>query len=203
MRFDRVADIPIRHRFTDYVCTVGYSERRDEFRFISVRYADHRKSSAPTNGARLYRRIRKETALRVSLLEALAPNKKAKIQALREKAIDERARRCGLALGLIVLCMLGYVLYRVTFQLAPVAGYDNAEAKTYWPVFLALLVVFPVQHVVAHFYKQLYCGQHGHRLYNFNDEHGRPITSCKRCSFRVVGVVNASERLNVESRLGA
>ena len=36
---DRNEDIHIRYKMTDYVCRISYDESREEFHFISARYA--------------------------------------------------------------------------------------------------------------------------------------------------------------------
>ncbi len=54
---DRVADIPVRHRFVDYVCTMGYSEYEDSFTIVRARYAAPGRSDSPKNGDQLYLRI--------------------------------------------------------------------------------------------------------------------------------------------------
>jgi len=185
MKYDRTADVPVRHRLTDFVCTVGYSEYEEEFHFVSARYADPRKNGMPKDGFALYLRVLKEPALRATLFEALLPNERNKIQELREDALNERAKNYGFLAGLLALLLLGYGLYRLTIILARVVGYDTAEAITYLPLFFAFLVIFPVQHAVDRWYKRRYCNQHGHRLESLKNAVGSEVTWCRRCGLHL------------------
>ncbi len=129
----------------------------------------------------LYLRILNEPALRATLLEALVPENKEQIIELREKAISERGRNYGFALGLVVLGIVGYILYKLTFVIARYVEYDLAEAITYLPAFFAFLLILPVQHAVERWHARRYCEQHSHRLQSFKDKEGEQIACCKRC----------------------
>jgi hypothetical protein len=185
MEYDRTADIPIRHRLTDYVCTVSYSERDAEFHFVSARYATPKNERTPANGFDLYLRILREPALRATLFEALLQSSTHKLAELREQAIEERAKNYGFAAGFIALCALGYALYRLTLLLANGVGYSTAEAITYLPAFFAFLIIFPVQQFVGAWYKRRYCIQNSHRFESFTTNAGTEVTWCKRCGFRL------------------
>ena len=184
MKFDRTADIPIRRRWADCVCRIGYSEYEEEFHFISARYADPRRTIEPTNAMDLYLRILKKPALRASLLEALTPAKVDQIAKLREEAISERGKSLGYSAGFLALCFTGLALYALTHLIAKYTGYEWAEIITYLPMFFAFLVVFPVQHLVQGWYMRRYCAQNSHRLETFKDKNGQEVTWCRRCSLR-------------------
>ncbi|MBX3628071.1 MAG: hypothetical protein KF892_23885 [Rhizobacter sp.] len=193
-KYDRTADIPVRHRFVDYVCTIGYAEYEEEFHLLASRYADAARSgSQPPDGMALYLRILQEPGLRATLLEALVPDSKAQVAQLREKAIAERGKSYGLWLGFAALCLLGYCLYKATFLLARHLGNDWAEFVTFIPAFFAFLVVFPVQHAVERWYARRYCAQISHRLETFKDKQGREVTLCKRCGLRISSSSVASD----------
>ena len=185
MKHDRVADIPVRHRFVDYVCTIGYSEYEGEFSLISTRYADSRRTERPKRETEIYLRVLREPALRATLLEALVPESRGQIAELREKAISERGKNYGFSLGFLALCVTGYVLYKLTFLLARYIGFEWAEMVTYLPMFFAFLVIFPVQHWVERWHSRRYCIQHSHRLETFKNSQGKDITWCKRCGLHV------------------
>jgi len=184
VKIDRTADIPIRHRWADYVCCIGYFEYEEEFHLISARYADPQRTTEPTNAMNLYLRVLKEPALRASLLEALTPDKVDQITKLREEAITERGKNIGFSAGFMALCFTGLALYALTRFLAKYIGYEWAEIITYLPMFFAFLVVFPVQHLVQGWYIRRYCTQNSHRLETFKDKNGKEITWCRRCSLR-------------------
>lgn len=185
-KYEHIADIPIRHRLVDYVCTIGYSEYEGEFHLIASRYADSvRARSEPENGFTLYRRILSEPELRATLLESLVPGSQIKVAELREKAIFERGSNYGFWLGVAAFCLLGYCLYRLTVLLARSFGNDWAEIITFIPMFFAFVVVLPVQHMVEHWYSRRYCRQHSHRFETFSDQQGQDVTLCKRCGLRI------------------
>jgi len=181
MKIDRVADIPIRHRFVDYVCSIGYSEQGEEFVLVSARYADLTRAKVPSNAFNLYLRILKEPALRATMLEALAPDCVSQIHDLREQAISERGSNVGFSAGFIAFLILGYALYKLTFLLAKFMGHDWAGMITYIPMFFACLVILPVQGHVERWYARRYCDQHSHNLYSLSHRDGLEITRCKRC----------------------
>lgn len=181
MKIDRVADISIRHRFANYICLIGYSEYDEEFKFISARYADSAKKTAPPNGSDLYLRILKEPALRAAMLEALTPDLALQISELREKALSERGTNIGFYVGFIAFLLAGYLLYELTLLLAKHIGYDLAEFVIYIPMFFAFIVIFPVQAIVESWYARRYCSQHSHRLENFKSKEGQQFSLCKRC----------------------
>lgn len=180
--YEHTADIPIRHRFVDYVCTIRYSEYESGFQFLASRYANPaRARSRQKNGMTLYLRILSEPSLRATLLESLVPNSEVEVAQLREKAISERGGAYGFWVGFAVFWLLGYCLYRLTVLLARNLGHDWAEIITYIPSFIAFVVVFPVQRVFEHWYIRRYCGQYSHCLEKGSDPQGREITWCKRC----------------------
>lgn len=185
MKHDRVADIPVRHRFVDYVCTIGYSEYEGGFGLVSTRHADPRRTERPKQEMDIYLRVLREPALRATLLEALVPDSRGQVIELREKAISERGKNYGFALGFLAFCVTGYVLYKLTFLLAKYIGLDWAEIVTYLPMFFAFLVIFPVQHWVERWHSRRYCIQHSHLLETFKNSQGKDITWCKRCGLRV------------------
>jgi hypothetical protein len=190
VNLDRIADIPIRHRFVSYVCRVGYSEYEEEFKFVSARYADPTKTETPANGFDLFQRILREPALRATMLEALTPNLQGQITELREKAVSERGKNLGFALGFAALLLVGYVLYRITLLLSRYIGHDWAEIVTYLPALFAFLVIFPVQAVVERWHARRYCEQHSHRLEAFKDKGGTEVTWCRRCGLRYPAITN-------------
>lgn len=180
MNPDRVADVLIRHRFTDYICTIAYSEKKDSFDFVTARYADPSKTSEPTNGWNLYLRILREPALRAMLFEILFPEKKLEIQELREKALNERAEDCGTNLGFLTLAILAVALCIITFVLTRLIGNNLALAIAFFPAVFAFLIMFPVRSAGQAWYKQRYCAQNGHSNEIFN---GQTNSYCKRCGF--------------------
>ena len=184
MTHDRIADIPIRHRFVDYICSIGYSEYEEEFSLVAARYADSRKMESPPTGFDLYLRILKEPALRATMLEALTPDLKSQINELREKALAERGKNIGFLLGSFAFLLTGYALYKLTTVLARHIGHDWAEMVTYIPMFFAFLVVFPVQAIVVQWHARRYCEQHSHRLETYKDKEQKEITWCRRCGLR-------------------
>lgn len=184
MEFDRTADVPIRHRFVDYVCSIGYSEYEGEFKFISARYAAPSRTETPPNGHDLFLRVLKEPALRATMLEALVPDSRDQILELREKALSERGKNVGFAIGLLAFSLTGYGLYKLTLLLARHVGYDWAELITYIPTFFAFVVIFPVQALVERWHARRYCLQHSHRLETFRNKDGSETTWCKRCGLR-------------------
>ena len=184
MKLDRVADIPIRHRFVDFVCSIGYSEYEEEFKLVAARYADSRKTENPSNGFDLFLRILKEPSLRATMLEALTPDLKGQITELREKAVAERGKNIGFAFGFVALLLTGYSLYKLTLFLSRHIGHDWAEIVTYIPTFFAFLVIFPVQAVLERWHARRHCEQHSHRLETYKNKEGREITWCKRCGLR-------------------
>ena len=185
MKHDRLADIPVRHRFVDYVCTIGYSEYEGEFSLVSTRYADPRRTERPKQEMDIYLRVLRDPALRATLLEALVPESRGQITELREKAISERGKNYGFALGFLTLCITGYILHKLTFLLAKYIGLDWAEIVTYLPMFFAFLVIFPVQYWVECWHSRRYCIQHSHLLKTFKNAQGEDITWCKRCGLRI------------------
>jgi hypothetical protein len=185
MKHDRVATIPVRHRFADYQCTIAYSEYEDEFHLVEVRSTAPESTGQPKNSFDIYLRVLKEPALRANLFEALVPDQTAKISELREEALSERAKGYGFAVGFAALCATGYALCLLTRFLAGYIGYDTAELITYLPTFFAFLIVFPVQHFVAHWYRRRYCIQHSHRLETFKAVDEKMVTWCKRCGLRI------------------
>lgn len=180
-QYDRVADIPVRHGFTDYVCTIGYSNADGEFHFISARRANPLDPKPPAKPFDLYLRVLREPALRANLIEALVPGQRGHVSSLREEAIVERARSHGLAAGIAALAIVGFALYWLTEFLARRVGYDTAELITYLPMFFAFLVMFPVRDWYASWYLRRHCAMHSHRLHTWSDETGRSHTMCKRC----------------------
>ena len=190
---DRVADIPIRHRFVDYVCTMGYSEYENSFTLVRARFADPRRTNIPKNDTDLYLRILREPALRANLLEALVPNAKAQITDLRERAITERGKNYGFTAGLAVFALSGYSLYRLTYWLSKHVGDDWAEIITYIPAFFAFFIIFPVQHAVKLWYARRHCNENNHRFETFKGAHGNEVTWCKRCGLNVSQPKQANE----------
>lgn len=185
-KYDRTADIPLRHRFVDYVCTIGYSEYEGEFHLVGSRYADvTRAKEKPRDEFTLYLRILREPALRATLVEALVPNSQVQVLELREKAISERGKNYGLWSGFAAFSILGYCLYMVTDLLARHIGIDWAEIITYIFAFFAFLVIIPVKHTVERWYARHYCNQYSHRFETLSDQQGREVAWCKRCGLRI------------------
>lgn len=193
MKPDRIADIPVRHRFVDYLCTMGYSAHKQSFTLVGARFADPRRTEKPKNGTVLYLRILREPALRANLLQALVPDDKEQITDLREKAIAERGKNYGSTVGLAAFALAGYSLYRLTLWLSTYVGYNWAEIITYIPAFFAFLIIFPVQEAVERWYARRYCKEHGHRLDSFKYAHGKDVTWCKRCGLNVSLPTHAGE----------
>ena len=110
MKHDRVATIPVRHKFSDYQCTIGYAEYEDEFHLVEVRSTNPKAAGQPKSAFDIYLRVLKEPALRANLFEALLPEKTAKIAELREDALSERAKYYGFAAGFAALCATGVAL---------------------------------------------------------------------------------------------
>lgn len=185
MKHDRVADIPVRHQFVDYVCSVGYSEYEGEFGLVSTRYADPRRTERPNREMDIYLRVLREPALRATLLEVLVPDSQGQVIELREKAIAERGKNFGFGLGFLALCATGYLLHKLTLLLAKYIGLDWAEMVTYIPMFFAVLVIFPVQHWGERWHSRRYCINHSHRLETFKNAQGKEVTCCKRCGLHV------------------
>lgn len=173
------ADIPVRRFFKDYICTIAYSEADEQFEFVSARNANAAYSQTPEKPFELYLKVLRTPALRARLVEALLPEQKGQVTALREEAILERAQAQGLWLGLAIFALVGYALYELTLLLADHFGYQTAELITYLPMFFAFLVIFPTKEWYTRWSQQRYCEIHGHRL--------RPLTEgvslCSRCGF--------------------
>lgn len=178
---DRVADIPVRHLFINYVCTISYSECQDAFTLIGTRYADPSQSKLPKNQHLLYLRILKEPTLRATLLETLVPDAKAQITELRETAVSRKGKSLGLTVGFVALGLTAYLLYRSSFWLSRHSEYEWAEMVIYIAAFFAFFIVFPVQSVVERWYARRYCHSHSHRITMFKGANGAIVTSCKRC----------------------
>ncbi len=185
MNPDRVSDIPIRHWFVDYVCTIGYSEHEGSFTLVKTRFLDPHQNGKPKHEMELYLRILREPALRANLLEALVPEAKAQISELREKAISERGKNYGFSIGFAAFVLTGYSLHIFTKWLGNHIGYDWAEMITYIPIFFAFLIIFPVEHMVERWHARQYCYAHNHRLETFEDIQGNNVTRCKRCGLNI------------------
>ena len=184
MTVERTTEMPVRHAFTDYVCTVGYSEVDEEFRLIAIRRARSNKPVATSTGEEIFRKILRNPPLRATLLEQLTPDLKGQIIELREEAIRDRAKGIGFAIGFASFVVLGILLYQVTIYLSRHIGRDWAEIATYIPTFFAFVIIFPVQGYVSGLYRRRHCEIHSHLLDVFKDKDGREVTRCKRCSLR-------------------
>jgi hypothetical protein len=181
---DRAEDIHIRHKMADYVCRISYNESREDFHFVSVRYADTSISKPVANGFDLYMRILKEPNLRANLHEAFGIATATRLTDMREEGLRQRASSVGLNAGIAAFVLLGIAIYFVFRLLARRIGNDWAEVVTFVPAFSAFIVVMPVQHIVRSWYLRRHCDQNGHMFETWNDRTGRQITMCKRCGLR-------------------
>lgn len=178
MEYTRVADIPIRHRSADYVCTIGYSENNRRFYFVSARYADP-SMGEPKDSYVLYDRILNEPALRIALVEALLPHDGQEIEHIRERAFEKRAQEYSVFAGFLVFLLLVYVVYRLDYAIDEFLGAFSPIA--YVAAAFGFCVIYPVQGVFRRWYTRRYCTQQGHRLTHFKDDAGTEITWCDRC----------------------
>lgn len=177
----RLAKVPVRYRFRDYVCVIQYSDESKSFSLVKLVRADGSQINDSTLAFKLYKRVLQEPPLRAMMLEALVPSANKEIDGLRETAVGDKANEIGFWVGFCVFLAGGILLYLTATYLNRVLGKDWGDLITFVPSFFAVMLIFPVQRWFARLYMRSHCDRVGHKFENLQFD----SKVCIRCHLYV------------------